>query len=66
MSFQGKNVNVAKCPSCGEKVKIKHPAWVGQPIDCPACEAFLEIARLFPFSLEWTYEDDEFHRIEIT
>jgi lysine biosynthesis protein LysW len=48
---------VAKCPLCGEKVKVGARPWIGQEVPCPACDAVLEVVRLNPVSLDWPYED---------
>lgn len=48
----------AKCPLCGERIKVGVKPWVGQNVECPACEAILEVVELSPVSLDWPYEDD--------
>jgi lysine biosynthesis protein LysW len=47
----------AKCPLCGEKIKISVTPWKGQKLECPACEEVLEVVTLNPLSLDWPYDD---------
>jgi lysine biosynthesis protein LysW len=47
----------AKCPLCGEKIKVGARPWRGQQLECPACEAVLEVIGLNPVSLDWVYDD---------
>jgi lysine biosynthesis protein LysW len=47
----------AKCPLCGEKIKIGVKPWKGQKLECPACEEILEVVTLNPLSLDWPYDD---------
>ena len=47
----------AKCPLCREKIKIGVKSWRGQQIECPACDAVLEVVELNPISLDWPYDD---------
>jgi lysine biosynthesis protein LysW len=47
----------AKCPLCGEKIKVGVKPWRGQQIECPACDAVLEVVGLNPVSLDWPYDD---------
>ena len=49
---------VAKCPLCGEKVKVGTKPWIGQEVECPACDAVLEVVGLNPVSLDWPYDDE--------
>ena len=49
---------VAKCPLCGEKVKVGTKPWIGQEVGCPACDAVLEVVGLNPVSLDWPYDDE--------
>ena len=43
--------NLAKCPLCGEKVKIQRKHHLGEMIVCPACEGALEVIKINPFKL---------------
>jgi lysine biosynthesis protein LysW len=47
----------AKCPLCGERIKVGVKPWVGQQLECPACDAILEVVGLNPVSLDWPYDD---------
>ncbi len=49
---------VAKCPLCGEKVKVGTKPWIGQELVCPACDAVLEVVGMNPVSLDWPYDDE--------
>jgi hypothetical protein len=44
-------------PLCRERIKITSRPWRGQQIECPACDAVLEVIGLKPFSLDWPYDD---------
>jgi lysine biosynthesis protein LysW len=50
-------MTVAKCPLCGEKIKIGTKPWIGQEFECPACDAILEVISLSPISLDAPYDD---------
>ena len=54
-------MTVAKCPLCGERVKVGTKPWIGQEITCPACDAILEVVGINPVSLDWPYEDEGYH-----
>ena len=51
-------MTIAKCPLCGEKVRVGTKPWIGQEVDCPACDATLEVVSLRPLSLDWPYDDE--------
>ena len=46
-----------QCPLCREKIKIGVSPWRGQQIECPACDAVLEVIGVNPVSLDWPYDD---------
>lgn len=48
----------SKCPLCGERIKVGVKVWKGQRVDCPACDAVLEVVGLNPLSLDWPYDDE--------
>jgi lysine biosynthesis protein LysW len=48
----------AKCPLCGEKIRVGIRPWRGQQIECSACDAVLEVVGLSPVSLDWPYDDE--------
>ena len=52
-------VNMAKCPSCDNKVKLGQKPRIGLRIICPECEAVLDILRLNPPLLDWAFENGE-------
>ena len=54
-------ITVAKCPLCGEKIKVGTKPWIGQEIECPACDAILEVVGLNPVSLDCPYEDEGYN-----
>jgi len=58
LSFSGEVMKEAKCPLCGERIKVGLKPWVGKQIECPACEASLEVVGLHPVSLDWPYNDE--------
>ena len=47
----------AKCPLCLEKVYIGSKMELGDRVNCPGCEAQLEIVSLFPLEIDWPYDD---------
>ena len=53
-----------KCPLCGEKVRVGTKPWLGQKVDCPACDAALEIVSLRPLSLDWPYDDEGYYETD--
>jgi lysine biosynthesis protein LysW len=53
----GKEMREAKCPLCGERIKIGVKSWIGQRVECPACDAELEVVGFNPLSLDWPYDD---------
>lgn len=54
-------MTVAKCPLCGEKVKVGTKPWIGQELECPACDAVLEVVGLNPVFLESIYDDEGYY-----
>ena len=57
-------MTTAKCPLCGEKVKVGTKPWIGQEVDCPACDATLEVVSLRPLSLDWPYDDEGYYETD--
>ncbi len=47
----------AQCPLCRERIKIGVKTWRGQQLECPACDAVLEVVGLSPISLNGPYDD---------
>ena len=54
----------AKCPLCGENIKMNNKPWVGQQVGCPACDATLEVVGLHPLSLDWPYDDEGYYETD--
>ena len=54
-------MSIAKCPLCGERIKIASKPWMGQEVECPACDATLEVVTLRPLSLDWPYDDEGYY-----
>ena len=52
-------MRTSKCPLCGEKITLKETIWIGQKIECPACEELLEVAEVDPVSLYFPFDDDD-------
>ena len=48
-------MKTTRCPMCKSNINLRHKPWKGQFIDCPSCEAVLEVVRLNPLELDWTY-----------
>lgn len=51
-------MSIAKCPLCGEKIKINTKPRLGQHVECPACDAVLEVIRVSPLTLDWPCDDE--------
>ena len=51
---------MSECPSCGETVIFERKPTLGQFIDCPFCEEFLEVIDLDPLLLDWPIEDGDY------
>jgi alpha-aminoadipate carrier protein LysW len=47
---------IATCPSCHEDIKLRGKVTLGQAVDCPYCEAELEVIYLDPVELDWADE----------
>jgi lysine biosynthesis protein LysW len=60
----GKEMKESKCPLCGERIKVGVKPWIGQHIECPACDAGLEVVGLNPLSLDWPYDDEGFLELD--
>lgn len=52
---------MAKCPSCGETVLFEVRPKIGQFIDCPFCNDFLEVVGLEPVLLDWPDEEEDYY-----
>ena len=52
---QPRKKSMGKCPSCGEYIYLGDQARIGQFLTCSSCEDELEILRLNPVILDWSY-----------
>ena len=57
---------MAKCPECGNPVKLSKDIKLGALTTCPECDCLLEVISLNPLDLdyafgyeEWEEEDEE-------
>jgi lysine biosynthesis protein LysW len=48
-----------KCPQCKEELHFPRPLRLGQAVECPYCEADLEVTFSDPLELLPALEDDE-------
>ena len=48
---------IAECPDCGEQITLRLPVRRGDLVNCPNCEAELEVIETNPVGLDWVYED---------
>ena len=56
---QPEKKRMGKCPSCGENINVGDHLWIGQLFTCSSCEDELEIIRLNPIVLAWSYTPDD-------
>jgi Zn-finger nucleic acid-binding protein len=53
----------AFCPDCDEEIIMNPRATLGQKLNCPHCEAELEVISVepleFDWAYDWTWEEDE-------
>jgi len=47
----------ATCPDCEERILVQGPARIGQKVNCPNCDAELEVIAVDPVELDWVYDD---------
>lgn len=48
---------IARCPDCGEKIRLTGRVFVGMAVDCPECDAALEVIATEPVELDWADDD---------
>lgn len=62
MTQPGKR-GMGKCPSCGETIYVGYRSRIGQLVTCCSCDDELEILRLDPIILDWSYipGDDSYY-----
>ena len=48
-----------ECPDCGDDITLELPVQRGELVNCPSCEAELEVIETRPVKLDWVYEDWE-------
>jgi len=56
----------AYCPDCDEKIVIQPEPRLGQRLNCPYCDADLEVINVDPLELDWVYDwsDEEWESEE--
>lgn len=51
------------CPDCDEKIVLNPYIRLGRKLECPHCDADLEVISLDPLELDlvydWSFEEDE-------
>ena len=52
-------VSIARCPDCGEKIRMEGAIQIGRQVFCPECDSELEVVDTQPVTLDWAYEDEE-------
>lgn len=50
---------IAFCPDCDGSVNVGVSPRLGQRINCPHCDAELEVIEVSPLELDWAYDEDE-------
>ena len=53
-------VVIARCPDCGERVRLQGRLYIGRPVTCGNCDAELEVIETEPVELDWVDDDDEY------
>ena len=51
-------MNVAKCISCDNEIRLRRPPKIGMLVTCPECGAELELIWLDPLELDWPFIDE--------
>ena len=46
-----------ECPDCGERIVLGLPVERGKLVNCPNCEAELEVIETNPVKVDWVSED---------
>ncbi|MBK8432800.1 MAG: hypothetical protein IPL28_16540 [Chloroflexi bacterium] len=59
MNTHSPSALLATCPKCGEPLHFPRPLRLGQAIECPYCDAALEVTYSNPLELLPALEDDE-------
>ena len=49
---------VARCPDCGEQIRLQGRIHVGKEVVCPECDAVLEVIETEPIELDWPMDDE--------
>jgi len=52
-------VAIARCPDCGEKIRLQGRLYVGKEVICPDCDAVLEVVDTEPVELDWAFDDED-------
>jgi alpha-aminoadipate carrier protein LysW len=50
---------IAFCPDCDGSVNVGASPRLGQRINCPHCDAELEVIEVSPLELDWAYDEPE-------
>jgi lysine biosynthesis protein LysW len=50
---------IARCPDCGEKIRLQGRIYVGKEVICPDCDAVLEVIDTEPVELDWAFDDED-------
>ena len=48
-----------ECPDCGERIALQLPVRRGDLVNCPNCDAELEVIGTDPVELDWVYEESD-------
>ena len=52
-------VVTARCPDCGERIRLQGRIHIGRPVICSNCDAELEVIETEPVELDWIDDDDD-------
>ncbi len=50
---------IAFCPDCDGSVSVGPKPRLGQRVNCPHCDAELEVIEVSPLELDWAYDEPE-------
>ena len=52
-------LKLAKCPACLNRIDIGPKPLPYERFECPTCETSLELVKINPPVLDWTFSDNE-------
>jgi glutaredoxin len=52
-------MTIAFCPDCEEGIGFRVKPKLGQRIQCPHCDADLEVINVSPLELDWAYDEPD-------